>query len=348
MSLSFRSADVLTLQPDSSSSNPLTRSIIFFLPGNPGLLGYYLEFLSLLSAAAPCSQCTIAGFSLGGFDVSPSKSPDSIASIQCPPGSSTGPLYSLQDQIILTHCRIDALVQALSRNDGARYNVILIGHSVGAYIALEVIRRLHEERSEQDAPSYAISGAILLTPTVVDIAKSSHGKLVTPLLTYAPFLDVLAQWAVWGLLRTLPGSLLEGLVGKVTGMKGEKLQTTLHWLRSESGVKQTIYMGRQEMQQMGDDQWGDEIWGAAKETPKLVLYFARTDHWVGDVTRDELSKARRKADADGKDTSWPRIEIEASGEMVHGWCIDQSKEVAARAVTWIEEMIEGDHDQLRC
>src|ERR1700712_2601362 len=40
-------------------------TIIFFIPGNPGLLGYYHEFLSLLAtSSSQTSQCTIAGFSL--------------------------------------------------------------------------------------------------------------------------------------------------------------------------------------------------------------------------------------------------------------------------------------------
>jgi hypothetical protein len=34
------------------------------------------------------------------------------------------------------------------------------------------------------------------------------------------------------------------------------------------------------------------------------------------------------------------VEIEESGKLVHGWCIEQSNEVAAKVREWIEEMSE--------
>ena len=337
----YVSEDVFIHVPDSRPERNGSHDIILLIPGNPGLLGYYHEFLSLLSAATPCSPCTIASFSLGGFEVSPSPPPESIARIQHPSDAPAGSIYTLQDQIDLTYRRIETLVHAIEQDDQAQHNVILIGHSVGAYIALEVIWRLHEARSKPVSPMYTITGAILLTPTVIDIAKSSHGRVVAPLLACAPFVDRLAQWAVWGLVRTLPRGLLEGLVGRVTGMEGEKLRTTLGWLGSEGGVRQTICMGGQEMREIGRDRWGEEVWGAVEETPRVVLYFARKDHWVSDVTREEILKARRKRKevVEGKDKSWPRIEIEPSGKMVHGWCIEQSKEVAERVTEWITEII---------
>ena len=359
-------------------------TIIFFIPGNPGLLGYYHEFLSLLAtSSSQTSQCTIAGFSLGGFDISPSAPPKNLAEIQHPKDSSpvSGSLYSLKDQINLTHARVKALVETLKQQASASastlsatnegdtntntpksYQVLLIGHSVGAYIALEVIRRLHVEHSQphQDGePSYTILGAILLTPTVVDIAKSRQGRIVTPVLSYVPFVDYLAQWGVRGMVKMLPGAVLGDLVGWVTGMKreGEKLSTTLGWLRSEKGVRQTLSMAGEEMRVIKEDLWGQEVWGVSGgegmrqeedtgreiiwKAPRLVLYFAREDHWVENATREAIVEARRRVDAEHiKRKAWPRVEIEESGKLVHGWCIEQSNEVAAKVREWIEEMLE--------
>lgn len=135
-------------------------------------------------------------------------------------------------------------------------------------------------------------------------------------------------------------------------MKGEKLQTTVSWLRSERGVKQTVFMGWQEMREMGADTWGEEVWGAVGDldgesvgegwnAPKLVLYFARKDHWIDDATRQAIVKTRRKVDLEGsKGKSWPRIEVEESGKLVHGWCIEQSREVAEKVEHWIKEIVE--------
>lgn len=364
------SADVFLKLPPKNPATTARNSntLIYFIPGNPGLIGYYHDFLSLQATSPSNSPCTIAGFSLGGFDISASPPPAYLTQIQHPKGSPLGPtsIYSLRDQIDLTYLRIGALVEALQHSSPptstqgdppiGQYNVLLIGHSVGAYIALEVIRRLHAEHLQvepQKIPAYTVSGAILLTPTIVDIAKSCYGRIVTPMLMYAPFVDGLAQWAAWGVSGMLPARVLEGAVGRITGLKGGSLKTTLNWLRSRRGVRQTIRMGGEEMREMGEDGWGREVWGGVEglegegeiwgrwKAPRVVLYFAREDHWVDDETREAIVKARQRVDAGGKeDKSWPRIVVEESGKLVHGWCIEQSKEVAEKVTAWIEEIME--------
>ena len=57
--------------------------------------------------------------------------------------------------------------------------VILIGHSVGAYILLEIIRQ-HKKRIDQgDEGDFDLIGGILLFPTIVNIAKSPLGLFVS-------------------------------------------------------------------------------------------------------------------------------------------------------------------------
>lgn len=56
-----------------------------------------------------------------------------------------------------------------------------MGHSVGTYIAMEVIRR-HRERSTSDHSNtggFDIIGGVMLFPTVMDIASSPSGKKLT-------------------------------------------------------------------------------------------------------------------------------------------------------------------------
>jgi len=66
-----------------------------------------------------------------------------------------------------------------------KQKVILIGHSVGAYIAMEILRRHREEEkmgdgeAEEEEGPFDIIGAVLLFPTVIDIAKSAAGKRLT-------------------------------------------------------------------------------------------------------------------------------------------------------------------------
>lgn len=123
------------------------------------------------------------------------------------PTTKTDKLYSLSEQIEHVERNLNNFVDAwharkraqtrgndLSDDQGrwrhfGGVKVILIGHSVGAYIAMEILRR-HREGIKQKGASADTGGAgigatmdivggILLFPTVVDIAQSSSGRKLT-------------------------------------------------------------------------------------------------------------------------------------------------------------------------
>lgn len=65
-----------------------------------------------------------------------------------------------------------------------RPRVILMGHSVGTYIAMEVLRRHRENQTTTTAAAagdsgFDIVGGIMLFPTVMDIANSPAGQKLT-------------------------------------------------------------------------------------------------------------------------------------------------------------------------
>lgn len=120
-------------------------------------------------------------------------------------------------------------------------------------------------------------------------------------------------------------------------------------------------MARDEMQQMTDDKWTEEIWGAAHasshEHPRPILRFlyAKEDHWIADETRDALVKERgvlvgKRGDGDGEEDSlleggeeWkPRMEIDEVEGWPHGFCIKHSVPVAERVVGYVRDILEKD------
>lgn len=138
---------------------------IFLCPGNPGLLAYYLPFLNDLidslqdSATVERLNVTfdIHGRSMSGFEVD-------AATRKRP--------YSLVEQIENTEAH---LIELINSKELQRQNtrIILIGHSVGAYIVLEMLRRRRIKDQRVD-----VKAGILLFPTIVDIAKSPSGLKV--------------------------------------------------------------------------------------------------------------------------------------------------------------------------
>ena len=166
---------------------------IFFITGNPGLIGYYHTFLSLLSsklaAFIPDTRFQIYGHSLSGFELDDStlgttQAPK--AELETPETKGSDDYYDVDGQISFVHRRLDEFL--ITHSDGSkagkRPKVILMGHSLGTYIAMEVLRR-HRERQKAAAATatsataeveFDIIGGIMLFPTVVDIAKSPSGR----------------------------------------------------------------------------------------------------------------------------------------------------------------------------
>jgi pimeloyl-ACP methyl ester carboxylesterase len=301
-------------------------------------------------------------------------------------------IYTLREQIELTYARLEALVARLrlqlrrdnyglddeSESELEPVQVVLMGHSVGTYIALELVRLWHErelqhpafemergrEREEQ-GPSWKISSCILLTPTIVDLHMSPSGKIATPLLTSIPVLSAYLPDMAHGLLhsvliRGLPSKWMANLVARVTGMHGGShgFDTTMAFLTSRSGVRQALTMAAAELKEIRADQWGEEVWGAAvdeeegdttrvikasgstRRSPRLYLWFAKEDHWVADITREEILRSKVRAEGENGGRTRPTIVIDETAGLVHAWCLEQSDMVAERVGEWLEEILE--------
>lgn len=181
----------------STTSSPLAQpsppTIIYFISGNPGLIGYYHTFLSLLCEQVKSQainqerKCAfhVYGHSLAGFELPETNATTGKADSEgVTPGTSH--CYDLEEQICFVQKRLDEFITTLrTENDAQTANepprVILIGHSVGSYIAMEVLRR-HRARtttSEKGPVVFDIIGGAMLFPTVVDIAKSPSGQKLT-------------------------------------------------------------------------------------------------------------------------------------------------------------------------
>ncbi|KAI1921827.1 hypothetical protein LOZ12_005180 [Ophidiomyces ophidiicola] len=393
--------------------------ILYFVPGNPGLVSYYHSFLSLLASnlsssphvcpdqtgASDCSSSSvntaqgsnnsasnvgdsgtiverkgasgntrseqpsdetkdagmrdpddaylIAGRSLAGFEIEDA----TVQSSSNDSEASTDAVYGLSAQVEHVESNLAKIVRKYLHNhitttsatnaagaekDAAssrrrpRPKVILMGHSVGSYLCMEVIRRWKEREEERvkaagketgaaSGDSHEVEmdiiGALLMFPTVVDIAKSPSGRKLTTLANI-PYLDHIASHIVNGLLFIMPSPVLRWVVQYVMGSAPkDAVDTTLAFLKSRTGVRQALHMGAEEMEQIGSDKWSDEIWGVAgdvkSQLTKLVFYFGRNDHWVAEQTRDEIIRARASKGDHG-----PKMIVCDDG-IKHGFCISE-------------------------
>ena len=155
------------LEPKGTTSPPDQAILIHFICGNPGLIQIYTPFLETLHSrllkAWPSAPIYISGHSLKGFDMPV-------------PGLGNAPkteLFTLEDQVKDQERLLKEYCKKARRRSGCAKDpkVILMGHSVGTWIMLNII--------QQNLQSYDIIGGILLFPTIVDIASSSAGMFAS-------------------------------------------------------------------------------------------------------------------------------------------------------------------------
>jgi len=174
--------NTIILESPSPIPSKAKQYTIIFITGNPGLIEYYRPFLAHLQALLSVNTqrkgditFRVCGSSLAGFELSRSRDEQRKAWRKL--GLQHDAPFALTE--VIDAAEKDMLSYG-SRRD-SKNSVVIVGHSVGAYIALEIIQR-HRARLEKkgvslDEPN--ILGGICLFPTVTHIAESDRGKVLT-------------------------------------------------------------------------------------------------------------------------------------------------------------------------
>lgn len=224
--------DFIEIHPTSSQDSSYSEHyLVFFITGNPGLISYYSDFFNTLhhllhsSTASSDAIFHLVGKNLAGF------------------GGHDGPPYSLESVITavrnnLSEQRIPEGPQKYQHYKG----VILIGHSVGSYILLELIRQSKlepDDATKGDCRDVNIIAGVCLFPTVTHIAKSPNGLKIS-LLFRIPNFPRIASFLAKLLIFSVPNRLLKYLVRLVTGMPDAAVKTTMQFLTSKGGIYQAL------------------------------------------------------------------------------------------------------------
>ncbi|KAF2159862.1 hypothetical protein M409DRAFT_70753 [Zasmidium cellare ATCC 36951] len=368
------------------SDGPHTkRLLIFFLPGNPGVVEYYRDFLSDLhkdlTNDGPVTQpsarkdslqeriphITTYGHSLAGFELQASW--PSSRDESWPVCMRDGPPFDLYQQIEGVKFRLNEAVRRYNDrvdDDAEPLKVVLVGHSVGSYMLMEVVDWWQREIAgegkglEKTAKWEVVSG-VCLFPTVVDIVKSPKGKVMKWVLAIPGL-----QWAAW-LLATLLTTLISPIriwnwpAELTPGSNPSSANTaiTAALLHSPLGVRQTIHLAADEMRQIQHDKWHpSNVWGAsdpdiditetsvkasaASPRTKLFFYWGRDDYWVDNSSRDRvIEKRARRVDGAGQGGR-PTMVVDRHG-MDHCFSLERAhgKIVAGQVAEWVREVVGG-------
>ncbi|KAF1812036.1 hypothetical protein P152DRAFT_42715 [Eremomyces bilateralis CBS 781.70] len=314
--------------------------LVYFISGNPGLISYYTKFMSHLHKQLQShhkhARFTISGRSLHGFEVQEKSRIEGKE-----------PPYSLNEVIELAEKSLqDHAGKASSQLDGKKPKVILAGHSVGAYILLELIRRHRSRLAETGSHAEdetRIVGGICLFPTVADLPSSKRGAILNALARFH-YASAVAMLILTLFASLLPASLSTSLVQLFTGMPPDSTTITAAFIKSPHGVRQSLHLGLDEVKQITTDKWDAEIWGAAHPSPvgrrpKLFFYFGENDHWVADRTRDDLIRIRGRGKHGGEEEWRPKMEVDGKG-IPHAFSIRHGIPIAEKVAEYVGEIVQ--------
>lgn len=317
----------------SKSAKPSSRLLVF-IPGNPGLIDYYVSYMNIVSEKYPNYDILIVGHA--GYQTSDNY-------VQA--GNGNHPeFYTLDYQV-------EHKVQILKKRilEG-HHTLSFMCHSVGSYITQRVIKRLLQDDEVKNVIKIEFVGFIC--PTIVDIAKSESGVLFTKLFNMIPVVSF-AVWFIVFLQCILRDSWAKAIIRKFAIDKPKSsdmrlkeahenaVNATFKIYKSRRIVRQALSLAREELNVIHrDDKLNDWFFEVLPKSfdVKIWCFFAFSDYWVHDNTRDYILSRYHNQENErvvfqiGDDH---KIDQKSIG---HSFCVDQTVEFASITLKALEDI----------
>ncbi|EFP86631.1 uncharacterized protein PGTG_13013 [Puccinia graminis f. sp. tritici CRL 75-36-700-3] len=306
---------------DSAAKPPITgpRILVYMIPGNPGLVEFYDRFLSVLcssfDAIGGCEAvcCGHLGHSLRHnsnldlrfldnfklwnhlFDSSSSSDPTPNHGRQSSREINPPAAGSLADQIEF-HCHLVGQILHEGIKDPTHTKLVIMGHSVGGYIATKVLERYPDQ----------VMHIIGLFPTLSHIGRSPNGLRLRPLFSpiLLPFLNILQIVFCLTLPKMIICRLITLYYSPISGTRNDhqpvnknqlmkakdlseqNLLIILNFILNINSVTAVLKMARSEMKSICelDRQFIHRF------NRQMTLFWAshQADEWVGETEITEI------------------------------------------------------------
>ncbi|KAJ6509354.1 hypothetical protein C8R47DRAFT_1098425 [Mycena vitilis] len=263
------------------SADPSPEAILLFIPGNPGLLNFYTEFLELLHNKHP----RMAVFGHAHLSHTPNVDP--------------GRNYSLAAQVESAIEAADAI-----RAEFSEAKLILSGHSVGAWVALQVLKARPSD----------ISQLFLLCPTLTHIADTPNGRRLSWL--FRTPLPRIVSWLSY-LTRPLPLSIL-------FPWSASQIAVLRSLLNSPTSIFACLSMAHEEMSTIR------ELDAALLQDHRhrLFFMFAAKDDWISTHKKTIMHLISSDESAMFVDEA----------DVPHAFCLAHGLVVAGQCSLWLSSL----------
>ncbi|KAF6766581.1 hypothetical protein DFP72DRAFT_1089123 [Ephemerocybe angulata] len=275
--------------PQKDASQP-PDTVILFIPGNPGLVEFYIPFLSGLQERDHTSRLAILAHG-------------HLNHIPLPNLELNVPNHSLTAQV---QSAIEAF-DAIQAEFGSNTKFVLIGHSVGAWIASQVLK----------ARKDAVSNAFLLFPTISNIGNTPNGRRLSAIFKPLPrrIISSLGYAA-----RLIPVAFLSFLF---SDWPTSQLLVLQDLICSPLAIEATLSMASDEMKTIADLDLA--LLEDCKD--KLCFYYAEKDDWVGEEKGDILTALHPHKES-------VSIVHDTHGTP-HAFCINHGDQLAEQCSIWL-------------
>ena len=260
----------------------LSSKSLVIIPGNPGLGGFYIPFAHELYKLFN-EKISILIVSQAGHS---------------PPVKRC---FTLNEQI---EHKLKSIEQLLPTSENHR--LILIGHSIGAYMVLKMLDRLENR----------IDRAFFLFPTIERMKESSAGQRFVrwyPILLYLlPFLCLLVNLLCpidW-LKRKMISSYFSA---SPPDDRSILVDTVLYDLLNPRTITNLLQMANEEMSVVKNR--NDDI--IERFLAKLTFYYGTNDHWVPNEIVNEMKSVYPHGDI-----------LQCRNQYMHAFVLKHSKELA--------------------
>ncbi|XP_077668595.1 lipid droplet-associated hydrolase isoform X1 [Eretmochelys imbricata] len=324
-----------------TESKTLPGLLFLIIPGNPGLAGYYRTFIRALyhglNGQYPVWVVSHAG--------------------HCKPPSGMGmtedtDIKELEDVFGL-HGQIEHKLDFLRKNVPKDMKLVLIGHSIGCYITLEMMKRASELQ---------VLRSVLLFPTIERMAQSPQGKLLTPVLCklrYILYMPVyllsflpervktsMVRFVLRGLKCPDEASIVTSLnlfsvdcVGTATAVSDHScqfLECPIYGKpRNDEGCGERQYNYKTKFKEdaqtvlawMQTEKVQDAI-SLNQSCKRLIFYYGVADNWCPQQYFEEIRM------------DFPDGDIRLCEKGIrHAFVLDASREMAAMITDWVQDIL---------
>ncbi|XP_014663826.1 PREDICTED: lipid droplet-associated hydrolase-like [Priapulus caudatus] len=276
--------------------------LVLVIPGNPGIIGYYEPFMDTLFKSLK-EKVSVVGISHAGH-VTPPKGCVNNASNNFKSGGTTiNDVYSLEGQI-------KHKVLYIRRYVPQHVKLILVGHSIGAYILLKLLEQLSDLN---------VVKGVSLFPTIERMALSPQGSIVTPILRYLRWLAVPPLFA----LSYVPQNIREQAIRWY--FRGRNVHISAvratEQLLDKSAAQNSLYMANDEMQQVA----AADIETIQRHLPSLIFYYGIDDHWCPVSYYQDMRELFPHGDI-----------ILCEDGIAHAFVLENGPQMALKLAQWLE------------